>query len=878
MPHAPGDPLAATPLKRDPWSAAAVVVLVVAAAALTCKYVWNFDIFTHLACGRWTLRHGRVLDFDPFSVEGVRRWVNVHWLFQVAAAALHAIGGFWILTVLKTALAVGCAAALAAALRRDVPPAWLILSGLLMLVTMADRVRARPEGFALLFLMLIVVLLDQVRRGRPPRRLWWLAPIMLMWVNMHGLFILGPALMWSGVLGEWIDRRLRGEASAGRLLRAEAIAALLTATAVCLLTPWPWGTLRQPFVLWTRISGQAAYYTYGVSELLPTWTVPGSFPEAIAMVVLTAAVMIINARRAPAAHVIWMVAFVTVAVLAQRNVGLAAPVWGYLLAWHGGAVCRRVARASRRLGRLRGVAAAAMILVAAAVSFAGATELLAWWRRSGIRTGAGLLAHNYPIDAARFLRDVPAGGDVFCDDFGDAGPFIYYCGSGADPRRVWMDGRLEAHPLERFVSQEKLSERLRTTESAETVEVHESLRFFFVGHGSHERLSAMSHSRRFRVLHVGASGVLFARMDWRGGPAAWRDEDRLPIAAGSSGAAETNLADYDRPLSPEGGLGPLALPRRTWYRRNPAPVYYRFGNMLLALGRQEASRGRPRPSPFQRRCVLLAVRYLEAARRAGVAPRSYVLGTLAQAYQQWFLPDRLTPGDALPIDLHAARALHLYNQLDLTDLGSDEMQMFALQRILAMQQAGQLDAAARAAGELLENLPPAQQIRPPRDYLNVRDDLARAMKMVTSRIGDPEPPPEVLASPQFGLIGRAIAALEGEWSLRLGDLLLRKGLAAGAADVYDHVQIPSGDQWKLMLRYLLCDWTRGRLWKSADGLARLAGSCGQPVVRYYAAAAFEVLGRYDRALRAITPARPQDEQLRHLTDELRLRLQTATGG
>ena len=53
-----------------------------------------------------------------------------------------------------------------------------------------------------------IALVESVRRGAPARRLWLLPAVMLPWVNMHGLYFLGPALFWSAAAGAAIDRRL----------------------------------------------------------------------------------------------------------------------------------------------------------------------------------------------------------------------------------------------------------------------------------------------------------------------------------------------------------------------------------------------------------------------------------------------------------------------------------------------------------------------------------------------------------------------------------------------------------------------------------------------------------------------------------------------
>ncbi|MCD6303581.1 MAG: hypothetical protein J7M21_01295, partial [Planctomycetes bacterium] len=279
-------------------AAVAVVALAVAAAAITFTRVFNYDIFWHLAAGRWMLYHGRVLRADPFSVRPLPRWVNVHWLFELAAAGLHAIGGFGLLSGLKAALAVATICTWALGLARRVPPAMLVICGLLVVAVMETRMRVRPEAFTLLFLTITVVTIEAVRRGRSPRWLWLLAPLMAVWVNMHGLYVLGPAVFWSAFIGAAIDRRL-GRGLSGKLASRAALVALLAATAACLASPWPIRAAARPLLLWSRISGQSRAFSLGVSEFIPTWLSPFEFSLAAAILAPAAVACLLDARRVP---------------------------------------------------------------------------------------------------------------------------------------------------------------------------------------------------------------------------------------------------------------------------------------------------------------------------------------------------------------------------------------------------------------------------------------------------------------------------------------------------------------------------------------------------------------------------------------------------
>ncbi len=851
---------------------AAIVVLALAAFAITFTRVWNADIFWQLASGRWMLQYGRVLNFDPFSIDPQPGWINVHWLFQLIIAGLHSIGGFAILSGLKAALAVAMMSIFTLALRRRVPPAWLIFCGLAMLALVAGRLRVRPEAFTLAFLMLTIVLLERVRHGGSPNRLWYLAAVMLAWVNMHGLYILGLGLIWSSVVGTWIDRRFKHTAASGGLLTGPALAPILAATVAVLVSPWPLEAALHPILLWSRISGQmlageAYYYTYGVAEFQPTWEVLGANLHVIAIVLLAAVVMIANRRRLPTCHIIWFLAFLALAAMARRNIALLGPVVGYLLAWHGAAVLKHVGQSRPKLRRPGPYLAACMAAVALAVAAAAATSRI--WRHAGSRQrfGPGLQGEKYPLAAAKFLAELPAKGGLLCENFGDSGAFIYH----SYPRRkVYMDGRLEVHSLQRFIDQYEIITAMRTRASADTVELPKAVRFVFVRHDSRQRLTALAQSRRFQLIFLDRAGACFLRRDW------YLD---APLRA------EPNFGDLDRPLGRDGLLADLPAEKRRWYAQNPPPLNYQIGAMLLSLGKQSHGGRLRNEDPVQQRCILLAIRYLTAAQTENLISADVLAATLAQAHQQRALQCDVVPSALVPTDMNSTRALALYRQLDLTVLDSMDTRMFAVQRILALQQARQLDAAAQAVKQFLAHLPPRQRVQPPREYLQLRDFIQRALEASRAKQAQLEAeslsiPQRVdrLTSPQIGLIQQAIAELrlarlqDPQIKLRLGDLLLRSGAAVEAREVYAGVSLEPANAWQLTLRKALCDWAAGELFTAAEAMRKLAETTGEPLVGYYLAVLLEQLGRYEEANGAIAQTVATDAALRALIERIRRRL------
>jgi len=848
---------------RPGWANLAAGAVIALAAVVACRKVWNFDIFWQLKSGQWMLSHHRVLAHDPFTSpdpavgDDQSSWVNVHWGFQVIVASIHALSGFAGLVVLKMAAFAGTLAVLALWLRRRVGPAWLMLAGWCIVVAAENRVRARPEIFTFLFLALTLVIVESVRRGAPARRLWWLAGLNVVWVNMHGVYVVGIASTWALAIGALIDRRLRRD-SAGALHGRRVLGPILAATAACLVSPWPIRAALQPLLLRTRVSGEQAMYSFGVQEFSPTY-LANPFTSVPMMVLLAALLAVVAAigglvlleivkahpATVPVGHVLWLGMFAALAVTAVRNVMLAAIPIGFLLAIHGGALLRRIAEARPGWARVRLPASIAALVLLVATAAGYTTEWV--YRHQGRqanRVGFGQVQGLHAIDMARWLGASELDGDILPLDFGEGGVFIYH----SYPRRkVWMDGRLEAHSLKRF---ERLYEiRTRMLSSAQAADpavtpLPPSVRFIVVRADDTRHLEALSGCPRFALAYVDRASVCFARRALAGEQVAWAaDADTDPPTP--------NLAAFDKPV----GYAPPPAPlldvetRRRWFRRNPPAAHWRMGAVFYSLGLDR-----------------LAIRYLTVADALGLHEPIWRVGLLAQAHQRLGEQEPIEPDVDLPADPNLSRALALYETVDLSDLAGRQTQTFALVRIRALIKGRQIDAAAKAVSDYLDNLPIPKRWRPSAEALAVRDaiktahDVARANRARMNFDGfRPIEQALSLVRKNLGLIDAAIDTLAAvrdparpERRL-LGDLYLRKGLTAKARRAYGR---PGAGDWALTMRLGLCDWADGRFADARRHLSvalRAAPTRAEPAL--YLALLAEQLGQYADAANALA-ARP----------------------
>lgn len=227
------------PATAAPWLAA---IAMLALALFSPGMLGDGDTFWHLATGEWIIGHGAVPHSDPFSLTHAGAdWTAHEWLAEVAMAAALRAGGWGGLLVLTAGAAAVAFFQLARHLGRWLPAGAVLLLTLLAAACVSPVLLARPHILALPFLEAWVAGLFIARSaGRAPS--WGLLPVMCVWANMHGGFIIGLLLVAPLALEAALARP-----EAWRDVLARWGGFLLAATAAALVTPHGWAGLLFPF-------------------------------------------------------------------------------------------------------------------------------------------------------------------------------------------------------------------------------------------------------------------------------------------------------------------------------------------------------------------------------------------------------------------------------------------------------------------------------------------------------------------------------------------------------------------------------------------------------------------------------------------------------
>jgi hypothetical protein len=185
-------------------------VLLMAVRVLS-RTMADFDLWGYLAFGRLFWKSGGHFPYhDIFTyVPTLPRWVYHEWLTGVIYYPLYQHVGAPGLQLLKFALGLATTGLLFLTARRRGAD---VLAILLIFVIIAPFYVAgyspvRAQIFTYLFFVLTLYWLETSRQTGRYRHLWLLAPLMVLWCNLHGGFLAGLGLLLIYALGEGLSRR-----------------------------------------------------------------------------------------------------------------------------------------------------------------------------------------------------------------------------------------------------------------------------------------------------------------------------------------------------------------------------------------------------------------------------------------------------------------------------------------------------------------------------------------------------------------------------------------------------------------------------------------------------------------------------------------------
>jgi hypothetical protein len=171
--------------------------------------ILNFDgdLPRHILTGNLILQTQRVMTTDIFSFRTTGYPSFPHeWLSQVIFAATYdwlGLDGIVLLTAIIISLTWGIVYRQAIRKSKSFFSALLLIA--LGVVASQIHVLPRPHIFTYLLTAIWLSLLESI--GEQDSLSWWLLPlVMILWVNLHGMFVLGIMLLGIYLVGDFLDR------------------------------------------------------------------------------------------------------------------------------------------------------------------------------------------------------------------------------------------------------------------------------------------------------------------------------------------------------------------------------------------------------------------------------------------------------------------------------------------------------------------------------------------------------------------------------------------------------------------------------------------------------------------------------------------------
>ena len=388
----------------------------VGVAALACLAPVKTDTWWLLRGGQdiWQTRTVMLTDVYSYTAAG-RLWPNHEWLTELAFYGLFAAGGLPLLTA-------GCAVLMVATWMLS----WRLTRGsfelrILLLAVCLTALPAsfaiRPQVFSMFLFIVTCTLLAE-------RRFWWLIPVFICWVNLHGAVALGMVAV--------------GAAWLVALLSRERLPALTWTALACgaatLVSPLGWRLWPEILISMERsrvnalreweppgfTAAHLPFWALGIAlSALILWRWKAADARTRTLAAIALAVLPLAMRSVRNVHIFLLVALPAITALLSRNVPSPA---------------RRVREHESLNAALLGVAG----VVAAAVVVLG-------WRAPAPHLGWQPISST----AADAIRSCP---EPLYNTYGEGGILIWF----VPEKRVFIDNRQDPYPTELLAANLKL--------------------------------------------------------------------------------------------------------------------------------------------------------------------------------------------------------------------------------------------------------------------------------------------------------------------------------------------------------------------------------------------------------------------------------------
>jgi hypothetical protein len=184
------------------------------------------------------------------------------------------------------------------------------------------NVGVRPRIFTLLLSSVYLALPDRYVRRAEGREIWWLVPLMVLWVNLHGGFLMGLVLIGLAIVGIPLDAWANREKLSSSLPQLKTLFMVLVA---CMLA-----ACLNPHGIWIYKFPFEIFLSPIQQQTVNDWLSPNFHQsEAVPLFMLilgTIAAFALSPKRPKLSEVILFLATLYMTLKSQRHVAILALV------------------------------------------------------------------------------------------------------------------------------------------------------------------------------------------------------------------------------------------------------------------------------------------------------------------------------------------------------------------------------------------------------------------------------------------------------------------------------------------------------------------------------------------------------------------------
>jgi len=193
-------------------------------APLAQRLLGDAGIGWPICTGELVLHSHTIPRVDPFSstMHG-QPWYAWEWLYDVAVGLIHhfaGLNGVVFFTAFLIALTFVLVFRMAVARGAGLPIAFIML--LLAVFASSIHFLARPHVLSWLFTLIAFWLLETLEARGDQRVLFWMPILILVWVNLHGGFLVAFVMQGAYLVGAWASKSgdIQDQGEAWRRIRA----------------------------------------------------------------------------------------------------------------------------------------------------------------------------------------------------------------------------------------------------------------------------------------------------------------------------------------------------------------------------------------------------------------------------------------------------------------------------------------------------------------------------------------------------------------------------------------------------------------------------------------------------------------------------------